>query len=87
MSAFHHYELHCDVESCDASYNVAEITAGVTRKRSAEAGWIFVVAPLTEGGAYKYLDFCPDHHTEADGAKARDKENVTGPVARRVIAK
>lgn len=62
MTAFHHYELHCDAVGCPASYNVANPRADGTRADALRHGWVHGVAynPLTRGPA-KSFDFCPTH--------------------------
>lgn len=64
MTAFHHYELLCDADGCDASFNAAEARADVTRAKAATVGWVHVVTPRPHGGPATSADYCQRHATE-----------------------
>lgn len=63
MTAYQHYELHCDAPGCDAVYNVADKRADATRARAAKEGWVHGVEPPAphRGGPARSLDYCPAH--------------------------
>lgn len=55
MSALQHYALFCDAAGCDATFNVGERRAGITRQRAAQIGWTH-----RSLGA-NAMDLCPEH--------------------------
>jgi hypothetical protein len=70
VTAFHHYELLCDADGCDASFNAAEARAHATREKAAKAGWVHVFVPggFGKGRTLVCADYCERHAKEASEA-------------------
>lgn len=61
MSAYQTYELHCDGESCHATFNAAERTAFATRKEAAKQRWTHTtIPPEPPRQMARPVDYCPD---------------------------
>lgn len=63
MTAFHHYELLCDADGCDATFNAGEARASVTREKAARVGWIHIWEPggFANGRTKLNVDYCGAH--------------------------
>ena len=69
MTAFHHYELICDTEGCEESFNAAETRVDVTRQKAATVGWVHVFTPggFGKGRTKMCADYCQKHAPTVNG--------------------
>lgn len=63
MTAFQHYELLCDADGCDESFNAGEPRAITTRNAAAKVGWLHVFKPggWGKGKTLVCKDYCAKH--------------------------
>lgn len=67
MTAHQHYEIRCDADGCQKTFDAGERQAFRTRELAALVGWVHATVPREKAiGPIKCADFCSVHATLAE---------------------